>query len=116
MERTELLHVLKAELAFFEAGKYGRPFRSFWRPTLLIRDSPTCLTAGFAGGRERCRACKLWPLVPSDKAQELIPCHHIRLNTQGETIADLYRHGSQDSLDHAYREWLYTLLQQLENQ
>ncbi len=116
MERNELLHVLKAELAFFESGEYGRPFRGSWRPTLLLRDSPTCLTAGFAGGRERCRACKLWPLVPSDKAQELVPCHHIPLNAQGETIAGLYRNGTQESLDRAYRDWLHRLLQQLEDQ
>lgn len=116
MERNELLHVLKAELAFFESGEYGRPFRSSWRPTLLIRDSPTCLTAGIAGDGERCRACKLWPLVPSEKTQELIPCHHISLNAQGDTIADLYRSGTQGSLDRAYRAWLYACLQQLENQ
>ncbi len=116
MERIELLHLLKAELAFFEAGEYGRPFRSAWRPTLLIRDSPTCLTAGFAAGRERCRACKLWPLVPSDKTHERIPCHHIPLNAQGETIASLYRNGTQESLDEAYRGWLFSLLQQLEDQ
>jgi hypothetical protein len=116
MERSELLHVLKAELAFFETGNYGRPFRGSWRPTLLIRDSPTCLTAGFPGGRERCHACKLWPLVPADKAQELIPCHYIPLNAQGRTIADFYRNGTQESLDRTYGEWLHTLLQQLENQ
>ena len=116
MKRDELLHLLKIELAFFEAGGYGRSFRSSWRPTLLIRDSPTCLIAGFADGRETCSACKLWALVPADKTQELIPCHYVRLNAQGDTIAGLYGNGTQESLDRAYRGWLYTFLQQLEQQ
>lgn len=116
MERNELLHVLKAELAFFEAGNYGHPFRSSWRPTLLIRDSPTCLTAGSADGGERCHACRLWPLVPADKAQSLVPCHHIPLNAKGDTIAGLYRNGTQESLDRAYWSWLSTLVQQLKDQ
>ena len=114
MERNELLHLLRTELAFFESGGYGNPFRSSWRPTLLIRDSPTCLTAGFAAG-ERCRGCKLLSLVPPEKIQELIPCHHIPLNAQAETISSLYRNGSQESLDRAFRDWINTLLQQLEN-
>ena len=69
-----------------------------------------------ADGRETCRACKLWALVPADKTQELIPCHYVRLNAQGDTIAGLYGNGTQESLDRAYRGWLYTFLQQLEKQ
>jgi hypothetical protein len=40
------LAALKAELEFLDNGGYGRPFRSGWRPTLLLRDSPICPNFG----------------------------------------------------------------------
>jgi hypothetical protein len=113
MQHNPLLQLLEAELAFFESGGYGRPFRGSWRPTLLLRDSPTCFRAGLADGSEHCRNCKLWSLVPADRSQELIPCHHILLNDQGDTIQSLYRSGTQEALDHAYRGWLRKYVEQL---
>ncbi len=41
MAAAELLDALKDQLAFFESGGYGFPYRGFWRPTLALRDLPT---------------------------------------------------------------------------
>jgi hypothetical protein len=101
-----LLRVLRKEAAFFDAGRYGRPFRSRWRPTLLLRDSPACINYRDTGRQNPCRECPLFSMVPPGRQNELIPCHHIPLNVKGETVADLYAQGSQEFLDQLYRNWL----------
>lgn len=108
-EQTEnrlLFRVLRNEAAFFNAGGYGKPFRSQWRPTLLLRDSPACINFRDQGRKHSCSECPLFSLVPAEQRQRLIPCHYIQLNLQGETIAGLYARGSQEQLDRNYRNWL----------
>ena len=105
-ENLRLLQALRNEAAFFDAGGYGRPFLSQWRPTLLLRDSPACINYCDNGRQNPCRACPLFSLVPSSEGDKLLPCHHIPLNAQGETVARLYAHGSQRLLDQLYRNWL----------
>jgi hypothetical protein len=101
-----LLQVLRKEAAFFDAGGYGRPFRSQWRPTLLLRDSPACINYRDTGRQNPCCECPLFSLVPPDRQSEMVPCHHIPLNPQGETVAGLYAQDSQELLDQFYRIWL----------
>ncbi len=113
MASRPLLMALKDELAFFEAGGYGRAFRSSWRPTLVLRDSPTCLNSLCATDRP-CRECVLFPLVPEDKKHWLIPCHQIPLNAAGETIASLYAQANQEKLDEVFHQWLRATIQKLE--
>jgi hypothetical protein len=113
-QNHRLLQALKGELAFFESGGYGRCFRSDWRSTLLLRDSPTCINFSSAGALNPCRECPLFRLVPSNKRQEFIPCHYILLDSKGSTIAGLYRTGSQESLDRRFCEWLSGLVAGLE--
>lgn len=113
MANRELLRALKEQLAHFERGGYGHPYRSAWRPTLLIRDSPLCLNA-VLGAERPCRECMLFALVPTEKRGSFLPCHHIPLNDVGETIAKLYQTGTQERLDRAFREWLCATIQKLE--
>ena len=113
MATRSLLSVLKDELAFFEAGGYGKTHRSTWRPTLLLRDSPACLNFDFTTAKP-CRDCILFPLVPEDKRNSLLPCHQIPLNAAGETIASLYEKASQEKLDEKFRDWLCATIQKFE--
>ena len=113
MRHSELLKALKAQLAFFEHGGYGYTYRSSWRPTLVIRDSPLCLNATFTQARP-CRECILFPMIPPEKRTSLLPCHHIPLNQAGDTIANLYAGGTQEKLDQAYHDWLCATIQRLE--
>ncbi|MCU1221875.1 MAG: hypothetical protein JWN42_3072 [Candidatus Angelobacter sp.] len=106
VESHRLLQLLRTELRFFDAEGYGRTFRGQWRPTLLLRDSPACINYHDTGRQNPCTDCPLFALVVPDKKDSLIPCHYIPLNKGGVTIADLYKQGSQTSLDRLYRNWL----------
>jgi nucleotide-binding universal stress UspA family protein len=109
-----ILAALKAELEFLDKGGYGFLFRSGWRPTLLLRDSPICPNFGGDSRELGCSECFLINAVPVDATLALFPCHHIRLNDAGDTIAKLQRTGTQPELDRAYREWLCALIEKFE--
>jgi hypothetical protein len=113
VESHRLLQLLRTELSFFDAEGYGRMFRGQWRPTLLLRDSPACINYDDTGRQNPCRECPLFPLVAPDKKDSLVPCHYIPLNKGGVTIADLYKQGSQTSLDRLYRNWLEDITQKI---
>ena len=114
-ESELLLWALKRELAFFDAGGYGQPFRSEWRPTLLLRDSPSCLNFNATGRRTSCRQCPFYSLVPPANHGAFVPCHHIALDARGNTIARLYRTASQKELDQHYHNWLCALTREIES-
>ena len=113
LESHRLLQLLRTELVFFEAGGYGRTFRGQWRPTLLLRDSPACINYHDTGRQNPCTECPLFALVAPEKKDSLVPCHYIPLNKGGVTIADLYKQGSQTSLDRLYRNWLQDITQKI---
>ena len=55
-------------------------------------------------------------LVPPDLRNGKIPCRHIPLNAQGETIDSLYRTGTQEELETALTNWLKSMIQKLEHE
>ena len=112
--RRQLLQAAKKELRFFDGRGYGHRFRSEWRPTLLLRDSPVCINFSSTGRMHACTECPLFSLVPVENREMPIPCHNIPLNATAVTIYDLYRRGTQKILDQRYREWLCNLIQELE--
>jgi len=109
-----LLQALKTELNFFEAGGYGQTFRSDWRPTLLLRDSPACINYNSTGQQTSCRQCPFFTLVPQAQRNAIVPCHHIPLDARGNTVAKIYRTGTQKELDERYRDWLSALIREIE--
>jgi hypothetical protein len=113
VESHQLLQLLRTELRFFDAEGYGRAFRGQWRPTLLLRDSPACINYHDTGRQNPCTGCPLFALVVPDKKNSVVPCHYIPLNKGGVTIADLYKQGSQPSLDRLYRNWLQDTTQKI---
>ena len=112
--REQLLQVAKEELSFFDAQGYGHSFRSAWRPTLLLRDSPACINFSSTGRQHACGECPFFSLVPVAGREMLIPCHNIPLDATAATISDLYRKGTQKLLDQRYREWLCNLIHEFE--
>ena len=113
IENNRLLQLVSKELGFLNAGGYGRSFRSQWRPTLLLRDSPACINYGDTGRQNPCRECPLFSLIPPDKKDERVPCHFIPLNESGLTIARVYAEGSQNSLDRLYQNWRRDIIKKL---
>jgi len=112
--RKQLLQSLTRELSFFDAKGYGQPFRSQWRPTLLMRDSPLCVNYSSTGRQNACSECPLFHLVPSKMQDAPLPCHNIPLDSSGVTVSALYQRGTQQLLDQRYRDWLCSLIREFE--
>lgn len=113
-DERDVLEVLKFELNFLEKGGYGRSPREPWRPTLIFEDSPTCMNYDTPEERGDCDGCLLMRFVPPERLGEKIPCRHIPLNAQGETVDSFYRWGDQQDLEEAAGNWLRTTINTIE--
>jgi hypothetical protein len=108
-ERRQLLQTLRTELDFFDAGGYGKSFRSNLASNSAAARLPACINFNSTGRQTSCRRCPLYSLVPLAERNAIVPCHHIPLDERGATIARLYRTGAQKDLDQHYRDWLVQL-------
>lgn len=63
-----------------------------------------------------CSDCILMQLVPPEQRGEKIPCRHIPLTKEGETLETLYKYGTQGEIEDAMRQWLRTTIQRIETQ
>ena len=108
-EKRELLEKLKFELAFVEDGGYGRSVRTPHKSTSPFQDSLTCLNFGDPSRSHPCAECILMQYVPESRKGEDVPCHHIPLDAEGNTIAGMYRKTTQKELDERYHNWLTAL-------
>lgn len=112
----DLLDVLKFELEFLEKGGYGSSPREPWRQHLVFEDSPTCMNYDSKEQPEPCENCVLMQLVPPAQRGEKIPCRHIPITKEGETLEDLYKCGTQQEIEDGMRQWLRTTIQRMEVQ
>jgi hypothetical protein len=110
----DLPGILKFELQFLEKGGYGRSPREPWKPTLVFEDSPTCMNYHAKENPIPCDECLLMQLVPPESRGEKLPCRHIPLTPDGETVDYFYRWGSQEELEEALKNWLRATIQQIE--
>lgn len=106
----EVLALLKSELEFVEKGGY---WKASSREQFIFRDSPTCLNHRRLEDSRPCSECVLFGFVPVDRQKEKIPCRHIPLNEQGETIDSLHRRRTQESIETALSRWLRATIQDL---
>jgi hypothetical protein len=110
------LEVLKAELNFVEKGGYGRSPREPWRATLAFEDSPTCMNYDTKEHPTPCAECLLMEFVPADKAGEKVPCRHIPLTEEGDSLLQLYSGGTEQQIEEALAKWLKKAIAKLENE
>jgi hypothetical protein len=110
------LDVLKAELNFVNKGGYGRSPREPWRVQLAFEDSPTCMNYDTKENRTPCAECLLTQFVPGDKRGEKVPCRHIPLTSQGDTLLHLYRGGTEQEIEEALTIWLRKEIAKLESE
>jgi hypothetical protein len=110
----DVLDVLKFELDFIEKGGYGRSVRTPWLPTSIFQDSLTCLNFGDPNRSHPCDECMLMALVPPERRSEKVPCHHIPLTAEGETIHHLERNEKQDAMEDVVKNWLRRMIKILE--
>ena len=114
-DNRNALDVLKAELDFINKGGYGRSVRTPWQPTSVFQDSPSCLNFGDLERSHPCSQCMLIDFVPPEARHEDVPCHHIPLNAEGETIDELEWREDQRRLEQCVASWLRSTIRQLQN-
>jgi hypothetical protein len=114
-DERDLLDVLNAELAFLEKGGYGRSPREPWSQPLIFEDSPTCMNYDSKDCAEPCSACVLFQLVPPQFRGKQLPCRHISVNAEGETLNSLGRHSDQFEIEEILGNWLRTTIAALED-
>jgi len=110
----DILEVLKFELTFLEQGGYGRSVRTPWKPTHVFQDSLSCLNFGDPNRTHPCDECLLMQFVPQEHRGESVPCHHIPLTAQGETVETLENQEAQQTLEERVEQWLRATIQRLE--
>ncbi len=113
-DKREILDVLRSELSFLEQGGYGRSIRTPWKPTSVFQHSPSCINRDDPSRTRPCSECILTDFVPLKSLREEVPCHHIPLNANGETIYTMERQHTQGELEEAVREWLRETIQRID--
>jgi hypothetical protein len=111
----ELLELLKFELRFLEDGGYGQSPHAARRASLIFEDSLTCMNFN-AQDRTPCSACLLMKFVPPSRGNAQIPCRHILLNKDGETLASLYESATQLEIEETLGNWLRATIHRLEQE
>ncbi len=115
-DERDILEVLKNELAFIESGGYGRSVRTPWLIKSVFQDSLSCINYGYPYRAHPCKECHLNDFVsPEDRTQE-VPCHHIPLNTDGETIEELELQDNEAKLEREVVKWLRDRIKQIEEE
>ena len=110
----DLLELLKEELSFIEQGGYGRSVRTPWKPTSTFQDSLTCINYGYPYRAHPCNECRLIDFVSKEDRTTTIPCHHIRLNEEGDTIMNLEAAENQHKLEAEVKDWLRHKIKEIE--
>jgi len=116
MAGREILEKLKAELGALEYGRTRRSVHMPWEEISFFQDSATCLNYGLEGRPHPCGKCMLMPFVPENSRSETVPCHHIPLDAEGNTIENLDRGYNRNSVEEAVIGWLKMRIAELEKQ
>ena len=112
----DILDVLKFELNFLLDGGYGRSPQAPWRAPAIFEDSPICPNFCDPARPHPCEHCLLEQFVPGGQKKESVPCRFIPLTTDGRTVEDLYRTGSQIEMEEALANWLRAQIERIERE
>ena len=113
-DKRDILEALKFALAFLEQGGYGRSVHTPQTPTRIFQDSLSCINFCEPTRPHPCNECFLTDLVPGNAQSENVPCHHIPLNADGETVETL--RDDQLKMEEALELWLRATIQRLEQE
>jgi len=111
----DILEVLHEELDFIEKGGYGRSVRTPWKPTSVFQDSLSCLNYGYPYRAHPCHECLLDDFVPESRHAAPVPCHHIPLDAEGETVEELELEDNQQLLEEKVKTWLRARIKEIED-
>jgi len=118
------LSTLKQELEFLNQGGYQKPIGSRqplfcmetsaeWRQPSFFEDSPSCPKQRYCPCNPE-GDCVLLGFVPGEHRHEAVPCRHIPLNDQGETINSLDRTTTHEKIEGTLRNWLVKTIERLQ--
>ena len=110
--KSEIVNLLKQELAYLERGGYGGTMP--WRPVSIFLDSPSCPNRLDVDRSIPCSQCWLFLFVPEKYRAEMNACHFIPLNRDGETIYSMSRQYSPAEVEAALKTWLEAEIRHLE--
>ncbi len=110
----DTIEYLKLERGILRDGGYGASVHTPRKVERIFRDSISCLNLGEEVKKHPCSECKLWDYVPAEHKEEVIPCHYIPLNAQGESVASLEEKGDRSRAEEELLNWLDSTIQQLE--
>jgi hypothetical protein len=115
-DTRDILEVLRFELNFLEQGGYGRSVRTPWKPTSIFQDSLSCINFNDPERPHPCSECLLTDLVPGEAQSATVPCHHIPLNANGETVDSMERTCNQAELEETLKNWLRATIRRIEQE
>lgn len=116
-DQQEILQILKTELEFIEKGGYGAPDKQQrGAVSTMFEDSLTCLNYGYPYRVHPCGECPLMEFVPEDSRVSPMPCHHIPLDSSGQTVEGLEEKGNQPQMQEAVKTWLRQTISRIESQ
>lgn len=115
-DERDLLDVLRFELDFVEKGGYNPSPREPRKMNFIFEDSPTCMNYDSKDNPGPCNDCVLMGLVPPEQRNQTIPCRHIPLDADGQTLETLYRQAEPGKIAEIYEKWLRTTIEKLVKQ
>jgi len=115
-DTRDRLEILKAELDFIEKGGYGRSVRTPWKPPSIFQGSLSCLNYGYPYRAHPCSECLLDDFVPEGQYAAQVPCHHIPLDAEGETVEGLELEENQQLLEEKVKAWLRARIKEIEDE
>jgi hypothetical protein len=113
-ETKDVVEQLRFELNYLEqmALRVAAGEISAFEP---FRKNPICPNFDDELNRHTCHECLLYDFVPESKQVEEVPCLHIAVTPEGESIQQLIDAGDQQRLIEATCDWLKKTIVQLES-
>lgn len=113
LEINGILDELKLQRDILRDVGYALSDRATWEASRLFRDSIICLNLNEEFEKHPCNECVLWAWVPDHHKYENIPCHHIPIDQQGRSIAQLEGGGMRAEAEEALLVWLDATIHKL---
>jgi len=115
-QKQHMLEELKLEREFVRRGGYHASVRDPRRQPTHLRDSVTCLNVNKSEDLEPCDRCFWYDLVPEERRDREMPCRHIPLDAQGNTVDSLDARGRREEAEEKLLVWLDSTIARLEKE
>ena len=116
-DQQEILNILKSELLLIERGGYrASAAQDEGGASTIFADSPTCLNYGYPYRVHPCGECLLMQFVPADMRVSPMPCHHIPLDSSGQTVETMEEKDTPTQMQEAVKIWLRSTIDRIESE